>query len=95
VSAKRINPGSIEVTDKVNGKQMDTSDWQVSSKGKVLTMTEHSGGQKRSTVPVYESAVVASECDSQSAKGPLSRRPRKSFGESVERFRDVVSYAFG
>ena len=37
VSAKRLNPHSIKVTDKLNGKQMDTSDWQVSSDGKALT----------------------------------------------------------
>jgi hypothetical protein len=54
VSAKRINPRSIKVTDKLNGKQMDTSDWQVSSDGKVLTTTEHDAGEKKPVVSVYD-----------------------------------------
>jgi hypothetical protein len=54
VSAKRINPRSIKVTDRLHGKQMDTSDWQVSSDGKVLTMTEHDEGEKKPVVSVYD-----------------------------------------
>ena len=54
VSAKRINPHSIKVTDKLNGKMMDTTDWKVSSDGKLLTMTEHDEGEKKPVVSVYD-----------------------------------------
>jgi hypothetical protein len=42
------------MTDKLSGKVMDTTDWKLSSDGKVLTLTEHDAGEKKATVAVYD-----------------------------------------
>lgn len=53
-SAKRIDTQLIRITDKLNGKVMDTTDWKLSSGGKVLTQTEHDAGEKKATVSIYD-----------------------------------------
>ena len=53
-SAKQIDTHLIRMTDKLNGKVMDTTDWKLSSDGKVLTLTEHDAGVKKATVSVYD-----------------------------------------
>jgi len=53
-SGKRPNSNTLQLTDKHDGKIIDTADWSVSSDGKVLTMTIHSTGQKKAEVLVYE-----------------------------------------
>lgn len=53
-SAKPIGTHLIRMTDKLNGKVMDTTDWKVSPDGKVLTLTEHDSGVKKATVAVYD-----------------------------------------
>jgi len=53
-SATRKGAHSIRMTDKLNGKVLDTADWKVSSDGKVLTITEHDAGVKKATVSVYD-----------------------------------------
>jgi hypothetical protein len=53
-SAHRSDPSSLALTDKLNGKTMDTVDWSVSADGKTLTMTEHDVGVAKPLVSVYE-----------------------------------------
>ena len=53
-SAKQISAYLIRMTDELNGKVMDTTDWKISSDGKVLTLTEHDSGVKKATVAVYD-----------------------------------------
>lgn len=53
-SAKRAGPRSIKLTDKLNGKLMDTTELKVSADGKTLTMTEHDAGVKKPLVLVYD-----------------------------------------
>jgi len=54
VSAKRIGSHALKLTDKLNAKVMDTTDWKLSPDGKVLTMTEHDSGVKKPVVSVYD-----------------------------------------
>jgi len=53
-SAKRIDTHFIRMTDRLNGKVMDTTDWKLSADGKVLTQTEHDAGEKKATVAVFD-----------------------------------------
>jgi hypothetical protein len=53
-SAKRTDEHTIEMTDKIKGKVMDTSDLKVSEDGKSLTLTVHPAGMEQTMVFVYE-----------------------------------------
>jgi hypothetical protein len=53
-SAHRADPRSLTLTDKLNGKALDTVDWSLSADGKTLTMTEHDAGVAKPLVSVYE-----------------------------------------
>ena len=53
-SAKRVGANGLHMVDKLKGKEMDTVDLKVSPDGKVLTMTEHDAGIKKTTVSVYD-----------------------------------------
>jgi hypothetical protein len=53
-SARRVNGRTLEVTDKLNGKVMDTREIQLSSDGKTLTMTVHSAGRSAPNILVFE-----------------------------------------
>jgi hypothetical protein len=53
-SGKRPNSNTLQLTNKHEGKVIDTADWSVSSDGKVLTVTVHNTGQKKSEVLVYD-----------------------------------------
>ena len=53
-SAKEMGSHAMRMTDKLNGKVMDTADWKVSPDGKLLTITEHDAGVKKATVTVYD-----------------------------------------
>ena len=54
VSAKRISAHKIQLIDKLNGKEMDTTEWEISSDGKVLKMVEHDAGEKKPIVSIYD-----------------------------------------
>jgi hypothetical protein len=55
-SAKRPDPNTIEMTDKIKGKVMDTQDMKVSDDGKTLTVTVHFPGEEKTQTYVYEKA---------------------------------------
>jgi hypothetical protein len=54
ISARRIGLHTVKTTDRLNAKVMDTTDWKLSSDGKVLTMIEHDPGVKKPVVSVYD-----------------------------------------
>ncbi len=51
---KRPNSNTLQLTDKHNGKAMDTAEWSVSPDGNVLTLTIHNTGQKKALLLVYD-----------------------------------------
>jgi hypothetical protein len=53
-SGKRVNAHTLEVTDKVNGKIMDHTKYEVSPDGKTLTLTVHGTGQPKAITMVYD-----------------------------------------
>ncbi len=53
-SGHRLNERTLELTDKVQGQVMDTSQLKVSADGKTLTLTFHEKGQSKPQVYVYE-----------------------------------------
>jgi hypothetical protein len=53
-SAKRHGPQSITMTDKQNGKVLDTEEWKVSVDGKTLTINHHDAGVEKALTWVYE-----------------------------------------
>jgi hypothetical protein len=53
-SGKRVDPRTLEVTDKVKGEVMDHTKYQVSSDGKTLTLTVHDTGQPKPITIVYD-----------------------------------------
>ena len=53
-AATLIDAHLIRMTDKIDGKRMDTVDWQLSSDGNTLTLTEHDAGTKKAIVSVYD-----------------------------------------
>jgi hypothetical protein len=53
-SARRVNGRTLEVTDKLKGKVMDTREIQLSSDGKTLTMTVHAAGRTEPNILVFE-----------------------------------------
>jgi hypothetical protein len=52
-SGKRLNPNTLEVTDKVKGEVMDHTKYEVSPDGKTLTLTIHDVGQTKTLTYVY------------------------------------------
>ena len=53
-SGKRVDNHTIEMTDKMKGKVMDTSELKVSDDGKSLTLTMHFSGIEKPGIFVYE-----------------------------------------
>jgi hypothetical protein len=53
-SGKRANANTLQLTDKHDGKVLDTEEWKASPDGKTLTMTHHTTGQQKPMVFVYE-----------------------------------------
>lgn len=53
-AGKRVGPHTLEVTDKVKGEVMDHMKFEVSSDGKVLTITVHDTGQPKAATAVYD-----------------------------------------
>lgn len=53
-SGKRLNLNTIQMTDKHDGKVLDTAECKVSADGKTMTMTIHVTGQTKTLVEVYD-----------------------------------------
>ena len=53
-SGKRLDANTLEVTDKVKGKVMDHTKFEVSPDGKTLTLTIHDTGQPNAIQIVYD-----------------------------------------
>ena len=53
-SAQRVNERTVELTDKIGGKVVDTHEIRVSEDGKTLTMTVHVPGRSEPNVLVFE-----------------------------------------
>lgn len=53
-SGRRVNGRTLEVTDKVKGQVMDTTQFKVSPDGKSLTLTVHEKGQSKPLTIVYD-----------------------------------------
>jgi hypothetical protein len=53
-SARRVNPRTLEITDKLNGKVLDTRQVQLSSDLKSLTITLHRPGLSDPDILVFE-----------------------------------------
>jgi hypothetical protein len=53
-SGKRVDPHTLEVTDKVKGEVMDHTKFQVSPDGKTMTLTVHETGQPHPITVVYD-----------------------------------------
>jgi len=53
-SGRRVNEHTLEVTDKVKGDVIDTTEFKVSADGKTLTLTVHEKGQSKQQIYVYD-----------------------------------------
>jgi len=53
-SGKRIDANTLEITDKIKGKVMDHTRFEVSPDGKTLTLTVHEIGQPHAITIVYD-----------------------------------------
>jgi len=53
-SGRRVNDHTLDVTDKVKGEVLDTTQFMVSADGKTLTMTVHDKGQSKPVTYVYD-----------------------------------------
>jgi hypothetical protein len=53
-SAKRLNDHTVEITDKLNGKAVDTQQYMLSSDLKTLTLTIHRVGMRTPNVLVFD-----------------------------------------
>jgi hypothetical protein len=53
-SIRRLNERTLEMTDKINGKIMDTQQIEISSDLKTLTMTVHTVGRSEPNILVFE-----------------------------------------
>ena len=53
-SIRRVNERTLEMTDKINGKIMDTQQIELSSDLKTLTMTVHTVGRSEPNILVFE-----------------------------------------
>ena len=51
---KRVNPHTLDVTDKVKGQVMDHTRFEISHDGKTLTLTIHETGQPKALTIVYD-----------------------------------------
>jgi hypothetical protein len=49
-----VNKHTLELTDKVQGDVMDTTQFRVSADGKTLTLTVHVKGQSKPLIYVYD-----------------------------------------
>jgi hypothetical protein len=53
-SGNRLKPDTIQLTEKHQGKVIDTVEYKVSADGKTLTATAHNTGQQKPVVAVYD-----------------------------------------
>jgi hypothetical protein len=53
-TARRVNEGTLEMTDKFNGKVTNTRELQLSADRKTLTMTVHVPGRREADIFVFE-----------------------------------------
>jgi hypothetical protein len=53
-SGKRLKSDTIQLTEKHDGKVLDTAEYRVSAESKTLTITIHNTGQKNAIVEVYD-----------------------------------------
>jgi len=53
-SGRRVNERTLELTDKVNGKVVDTMQYKVSPDSRTLTLTDREKGQSKPAIFVYE-----------------------------------------
>jgi len=53
-SGRRVNERTLEMTDKIKGKVMDTRQVELSPDGKTLTMTVHPAGQRKPNILVFD-----------------------------------------
>ncbi|MGI8961407.1 MAG: hypothetical protein ACR2IV_16925 [Bryobacteraceae bacterium] len=53
-SGRRIDERTIELTDKLKGKVMDTNEMKLSEDGKRLTLTVHNAGVEKPQIVVYD-----------------------------------------
>ncbi|HXW90695.1 MAG TPA: hypothetical protein VEK33_09115 [Terriglobales bacterium] len=53
-SIRRLNQRTLEMTDEINGKIMDTQQIELSSDLKILTMTVHTVGRSEPNILVFD-----------------------------------------
>jgi hypothetical protein len=53
-SGRRVNNRAVELTDKINGKVLDTQEVEASADGKTLTVTTHIPGHAKPNIQVFE-----------------------------------------
>jgi hypothetical protein len=53
-SGRRLSDRSVELTDKIDGKVLDTQQVELSEDGKTLTITTHIPGHAKPNIQVYE-----------------------------------------
>ncbi len=53
-SGRRLTDSTVELTDKINGKVLDTQQVEVSPDGKTLTITTHIPGQNKPNIQVFD-----------------------------------------
>ena len=53
-AGKRLSDHAVELTDKIEGKILDTQQVEVSADGKTLTITTHIPGQAKPNIQVFE-----------------------------------------
>jgi hypothetical protein len=53
ISGRRLSDSAVELTDKINGKVLDTQQVEVSPDGKTLTFTTHIPGQAKPNIAVF------------------------------------------
>jgi hypothetical protein len=53
-SGRRLGDRAVELTDKIDGKLLDTQQVEVSSDGKTLTISTHIPGQAKPNIQVFD-----------------------------------------
>ena len=53
-SGRRVSDRAVELTDKINGKVLDTQEVEVSEDGKTLTITTHIPGHSKPNIQAFE-----------------------------------------
>lgn len=53
-SGRRLSDSAVELTDKINGKELDTQQVEVSADGKTLTITTHIPGHSKPNIQVFD-----------------------------------------